>query len=553
MRDDPIANGTQPADRVVGALAGESAEHQRVTQPTASPQAPLHHARLRPPRQPMPPAVLLVIALAVTALCLVPLGFIAFSTATAGWDTVRRLLFRPRVGDLLVNTGLLVLLSCTAAAVLGTAAGYLVERLKVAGHRAWGALLVAPLAIPAFVTSYGWVSVFPAIDGLLGATLIMTLAYFPFVYLPVAATLRGLDPAWEEQARTLGLRPAAVFARVVLPQLRPAILGGALLVGLHGLSEFGAFGMLRFSTFTTAIYDQYSSSFASTAANMLAVVLVACCLVLITAEWGLAGSGRQARVGSGVARTAERPRLGAGQLPAQVFLVVLIGAALGVPVSSVAYWLGRGTDSWANALATSLTTIALAGAGAVVTVLLGFPVAYLAVRYRGRATVLMERLTYVSGALPSIVVALALITVTIRFARPIYQSVITLIAAYTLLFLPRAMVTLRAALLQAPSELEDASRALGVGPLQTLRRVVLPLAAPGIFTAAALVFIAGATELTATLLLSPIGTSTLATRFWSLASGIDYVDAAPYAAMMILVSSPVTYLLLLQSRRVRGR
>ncbi len=517
------------------------------------PSAAGRPARLRPERSTFPPALLVVIAVAVTVLCLIPLGFILFSTVTAGWDTVRKLIFRPRVGDLLVNTGLLVLLSCTATAVLGTAAAYLVERLQVVGSRVWSALLVAPLAIPAFVTSYGWVSVFPGIDGLFGATLIMTMAYFPFVYLPVAAALRGLDPAWEEQARTLGLRPAAVFVRVVLPQLRPAIMGGALLVGLHCLSEFGAFSMLRFATFTTAIYDQYSSSFASTAANMLAVVLVACCLILVAAETGLAGRARQARVGAGVARKPERPRLGAGQLPAVGFLILLIGAALAVPLSSVAYWLGRGSDSWAQALSTSLTTITLAGAGAVATVLLGFPVAYLAVRYRGRATVMMERLTYVSGALPSIVVALALITVTIRFARPVYQSVITLIAAYVLLFLPRAMVTLRAALLQAPPELEDASRALGVGPLETLRRVVLPLAAPGIFSAAALVFIAGATELTATLLLSPTGTTTLATRFWSLASGIDYVNAAPYAAMMILISAPVTYLLLQQSRRVRGR
>jgi len=241
------------------------------------------------------------------------------------------------------------------------------------------------------------------------------------------------------------------------------------------------------------------------------------------------------------------------QVPAIVFLTALVGAALAVPLSSVAYWLSRGSDSWAQALETSLTTIWLAAIGAIVTVLLGFPVAYLAVRYRSWPTVLMERLTYLAGALPSIVVALALITVTIRFARPIYQSAITLIAAYVLLFLPRAMVTLRTALLQAPPELEDAARALGIGRAATLRRVVLPLAAPGIFSAAALVFIAVATELTATLLLSPIGTTTLATRFWSLAGSIDYVEAAPYAAMMIIISAPVTYLLLQQSRRVRGR
>lgn len=534
MREDPVGAGSTPPDRVS----------------RASEQPP---GRLRPERALRTPPLMLAVAIGVTVLCLIPLGFILFSTLTAGWDTVRRLIFRQRVGELLINTGLLVVLACTATAVIGTVAAYLVERARVVGYRFWGPLLVAPLAIPAFVTSYGWISVFPGIDGLFGATLIMTLAYFPFVYLPVAAALRGLDPAWEEQARTLGLGPLAVFFRVVLPQLRPAVLGGTLLVGLHCLSEFGALSMLRFATFTTAIYDQYSSSFASAAANMLAVVLVACCLILVAGEAGLSGRGRHSRVGSGSARLADPQTLGRGEIPALLFLTALVGAALAVPLSSVAYWLGRGSTSWGAALSTSLTTITLAGLGAIVTVVLGFPVAYLAVRYRSRWTTVMERLTYVAGALPAIVVALALITVTIRLARPIYQTALTLIAAYVVLFLPRAMVALRTALLQAPPELEEASRALGVRPSATLRRVVLPLAAPGIFSAAALVFIAGATELTATLLLSPIGTTTLATKFWSLTGSIDYVEAAPYAAMMIIISAPVTYLLLQQSRRVRGR
>ena len=92
----------------------------------------------------MPPPVMLALAIAVTALCLIPLGFIVFSTATAGWDTIRRLIFRPRVGELLVNTGLLVLLACTATAVIGTAAAFLVERIRVVGSRFWAPLLVAP-------------------------------------------------------------------------------------------------------------------------------------------------------------------------------------------------------------------------------------------------------------------------------------------------------------------------------------------------------------------------------------------------------------------------
>ena len=147
---------------------------------------------LRPAMRPFPPPLLVVVALAVALLCLIPLGFVLVSTMTTGWDSVRRLIFRPRVGELLVNTGLLVVVSCTATVVVGTGAAFLVERLRVPGSRVWAPLLVAPLAIPAFVTSYGWVSLFPGLDGLFGASLIMTLAYFPFVFLPVAAALRGL-------------------------------------------------------------------------------------------------------------------------------------------------------------------------------------------------------------------------------------------------------------------------------------------------------------------------------------------------------------------------
>ena len=497
--------------------------------------------------------VLVVASAGVALLCLLPAAFVAVSVGAAGWTTVQRLVFRPRVGELLVNTGLLVVLTCVSTGLLGTVAALLVQRWRVAGARWWAPLLVAPLAIPAFVVAYGWVSVFPGIDGLAGATLIMTLAYFPFVFLPVSAALRGLDPAWEEQGRSLGLSPAAVLRRVVLPQLRPAIAGGMLLVGLHCLAEFGAFGMLRFATFTTAIYDQYASSFASSAATMLAAVLVVCCLLLLAAETVVAGNRRRARVGSGSARPSTRPTLGWRQVPAQLFLFVLSAASLAVPVASVASWLVRGSDQWPAAFAAAADTLSLASAAAVVTVAAGVPAAYLAVRYRRPVTFLVERVTYLSGALPSIVVALALVTVTVRFARPVYQSLLTLLVAYLLLFLPRAMVGLRAGLLQVPVELEDAARALGVGRSAVVPRLVLPLAAPGVLAAAALVFIAVGTELTATLLLAPTGTVTLATRFWALAGQIDYVAAAPYAAMMIVMSAPVTYLLIRQSRPDGGR
>ena len=174
--------------------------------------------------------------------------------------------------------------------------------------------------------------------------------------------------------------------------------------------------------------------------------------------------------------------------------------------------------------------------------------AWLAVRYRSAVSTTLERSTYFGNALPGIVVALALVTVSIRYVQPVYQTTLLLLAAYAIMFLPRAVVSVRAAFAQAPPLLDDVAHSLGSYPLATMRRVTLPIIAPGLGAGAALVFLAVVTELTATLLLAPIGTATLATEFWSNSYNVAYGAAAPYAALMILISAPATFLL---SRQVR--
>ena len=214
--------------------------------------------------------------MAVSLLSLLPLGFILWVGYQTGWQAAAAMIFRPRVGELLVNTAWLVLLVVPLSTVLATALAWLTERSDLPGARWWSWLAVAPLAVPAFVHSYGWISLFPGFYGLRAAVVVSVLAYFPFLYLPISAALRRLDPAIEDTAASLGLGPWQVFRRVVLPQLRLPVWGGALLVGLHLLAEYGLFVMIRFDTFTTAIVDQFQSSYSGPAANMLAGVLVVC-------------------------------------------------------------------------------------------------------------------------------------------------------------------------------------------------------------------------------------------------------------------------------------
>lgn len=497
-------------------------------------------------RSPRPSAVLLLLGALVAAFALVPLAFVAWQASTVSGSEAGRLLFRDQTLQLLGNTVRLVAASTALCAVLGTSAAWLVERTNLPARRLFAALLAAPLVVPAFVSSYGWVSLTPVVQGFAGAVVIVSLAYYPLVYLPVAAALRGMDPAFEETARALGLGPWRTFGRVVVPQLRPALLGGSLLVALHLLAEFGAFALLRFATFTTAIYEQYEVSYNGPAANMLASVLVVICLVLLVAETSVRGRARYARVGGGTARARRPQRLGRWTAPALAGVGLLLLLALGVPVGSLVYWLVVGTSTtfplaglaWAAA-----HSLGLGLAAALVTTALAMPVALLVVRHRRPVSILVERATYVAQSLPGIVIALALVFFAIRAARPIYQTYVLLVAAYAIMFLPMALIAVRAALAQSPGRLTEVARSLGVRPTVALWRVTVPLIAPGLGAGAALVFLSVVTELTATLLLAPIGTQTLATAVWSNTSSLSYGAAAPYAALMVIIAAPATYLL----------
>ena len=336
------------------------------------------------------PPLLLAAGAAVAVLALVPLAYVATYVVVIGPVDLWQLLARPRIVELLRNTITLAAACMAATAVLGVALAFLVERTDLPGRRVWHGLLVAPLAVPAFVNGYAWVSLDRSVHGFAGAFGVVTLSYYPLVYLPVVAVLRRLDPALEESAWSLGHSRARTFRTVVLPQLRPALLGGALLVGLHLLAEFGALSLLRFPTFTTAIYDQYGSTFNGAAATAMAGVLVLLCLVLLLADLRLRGDRRYARVGRGAARSHDAGRarpvaLGGCSAPSGA----VVALAVGVPAYSLVRWLVVGTSTQfplAELSEALVATIVLALAGAVVTTLAAVPVVWLAVRHRGWAS-----------------------------------------------------------------------------------------------------------------------------------------------------------------------
>jgi iron(III) transport system permease protein len=498
-----------------------------------------------------PPLALLLAGASGSLLVLLPLAWTVAQACGADALDARDMLLRPMVAELLLNTLGLVLAATACAGLVGTACAWCIERTRLPGRATWAVLAAVPLAIPPFITSYAWLSIVPSLQGFGGALLVVTCAYTPFVTLPVAASLRGMDPALEETARSLGHGPWRTFRRVVLPQLRPALLGGMLLVALNTLVEFGAFTLLRFRTFTTELYAEYRTGLDGPDSALLAVVLIALCVACLAIESRIRGRARYARIARFTGRRATPVPLGWRAGPVLAGFATLAAVTIAVPLCTILFWLTRHNSAAVSTVAASgpllldatLSSVCLGLAGAALTMALAVPLGVLTVRYDGRLIALLERAAWLAQGVPGIVVALALVSLTLQAAPPLYQTPALLVAAYAILFLPLALVSVRAALAQAQRGLEEAGRSLGLGWAATAWRVMLPVAGPGLGAAAALVFVSVMTELTATLLLSPIGTETLATRVWADTSTLAFAAAAPYAALMAGLSLVSTWVL----------
>lgn len=502
------------------------------------------------------PASLAVASLLVCGLVGLPVAYLVVRAAGAtseSWDLILRI----RTVWLALRTiGLGAAVTATAG-VIGVAFAWLAVRSDLPLRRMWATLYALPLVVPSYVGAFvllaalgpkglvqGWleplgVERLPDISGFPGAYLALTLFTYPYVYLLAASAIRGLDPSLEETARTLGRSRWEVFRRVTVPLLRPAIVAGGLLVALYTLHDFGAVSLMRFPTFTQAIYLQYRAAFDRTPAAILSLILVAIALVVVAAEQRARGRARYYRTGAGATRDIPAVPLGRWRWAALALSAAVVGLALLLPAGVLAYLLVRGLAAgipFNLTLGAAGNSVVVSAAGAAAALLLALPVAALAARYAGRRADAVERVAYTGYALPGLVVALAFVFFAARYVTAMYQSLPLLIAAYVVLFLPQVAEPLKSGLLQLNPRVEEAGRTLGRGPGAVLRRVVLPLLARPAASGMILVFLTSMKELPATLLLRPTGFETLATRIWTSASAGLYSRAAVPTLLIVLIS-----------------
>ncbi|HKR78222.1 MAG TPA: iron ABC transporter permease [Nitrospira sp.] len=507
-----------------------------------------------------------VVTLASAVLILLPLAYVtsqALSADSAVWSR----LWTTRIPELLTNT---VRLSASVACltlILGVSTAWLVTRVEFPGRRLWEVALVLPLAMPTYVLAYIYSYLLgfggPAehlwqlIAGpqgrifsphsYLGATLVMTLDTFPFVYLLSRSALLNMNVSFEEVSRASGISRMKTLWLVTLPLMRPSIAAGLALVILYVVSDFGAVSLLRYQTLTYAVFQQMTGRSDNTAASILSLLLVGLALLFLVTERWFRHRSRFYQT-TGRYRRAERHRYGwLGTSVITGYLMVVVGASFALPA-----WLLLAWSLSPEAQATIDSRFFgflwnsgfLAACAATGGVLIGLPLAYMANRRPNWLNVGCLQAAYAGYVLPGPVAALAVLVLCLNATPFLYGSVLVLIVAYVIHFLPAGLQSLEPALQQITPNLEEVARTLGLGVRQTWQRVTLPLMRNGFIVAWVLIFLQTMKELPATLLLRPVGFDTLAIRVWMEASEEYYRLAAPSALLIVLLGLPTLLLLL---------
>ncbi|MBD2564948.1 MULTISPECIES: ABC transporter permease [Nostoc] len=515
-----------------------------------------------------PPLFLTLSAAVVAVAIALPLLYLVIRTAGIGGEEFWELISRPRNIMVFFNSAAMAATVTLFSTLIAVPLAFLTVRTDLPGRRFWLVATTLPLAVPSYVGSFALIATLaprgsflqlllqplgveelPSIYGFPGTVLAITLFTYPYMLLSVRSGLQGIDPSLEEASRSLGYGSRETFFKVVLPQLKPSLIAGGLLVALYALRDFGTPSLMRFDAFTRAIFLQYKTSFNRNSAAALSLMLVTLVLLILWLEYRMRSRAAYYSRGSASLRPPKIVKLGIWKWPAFGFCLLITSFGVVLPVGITLFWLIRGLNggyTFPNLFPTILNSIGAAGLAALATTIFALPVAILAVRFPSKITAIIERCSYIGFGVPGIVVALSLVFFGANYLPALYQTLPMLIFAYLVLFLPQSVGTVRSSLLQVNPQLEESARSLGRNAWQTLREVTLPLVQPGVLSGAVLVFLTAIKELPATMLLAPIGFSTLAMQIWQATENVDFADAAAASLAMLLVSMGSTLLVLSQ-------
>ncbi|WP_350343609.1 iron ABC transporter permease [Proteinivorax tanatarense] len=494
--------------------------------------------------------VLLVLGLGISIVMAFPIIYVVINSLFAGADRWLRLL-DDRVPGLLWNTLSLTFVVTFMAVTIGVILAWLVQRCDLPGRKMWRWILALPLVIPPYVGAVAYISIFgPAgwfrdvlgqspfdIYSFWGVVFVLTMFTYPYVFLITSSSLKKMNRNFEDAARSLGMNTAEIFWKVNLPFLRPAIGAGAILIALYVLSDFGAIAMLRYNTFTAAIYYQIGG-FDNVSATVLSVMLIGLTVAILWLE----SKGKKKRKYYQSANSHKKPDilpLGKFKWPALILTSLIFIMSVVLPIAVLLYWARLGIAEGAldyRFWGFALNSLKVSSIAALVSMILSVPIIYLKSRYPSIITTVIDKLSYSGYALPGVIVALGLIFVFSQHIPWLYNTYMAVAIAYIIRFMPQAMQSGESSLSLVSPKMDESARSLGLPSWQVLFKVIIPQILPGILAGGALVFVSSLKELPATLALRPPGFDTLSVRVWIEATEAIYHMAAPAALIIIAVS-----------------
>jgi len=425
---------------------------------------------------------------------------------------------------------------------------------KVPGAAIWDGLMLVPFMIPPYIATLGWIlslqprgylqqlfgfNLAPFLFSVNGVVFVMSLSCFPVIYFAVSRTLEAVGARYADVAQVFGASPLRAFWRITLPLSTPGLAASLLLVFAMAIEEYGTPAKLGrqagFDVLVTGIDTRVSDWPVDLAgASIMALTLVALSLGAFLIQRRVV-MRRSYQTTTGKPQALVRRPLGSFKIPVLCWFGLVTLLASGLPLlaillTALSRTLSGGlvpgnmglqnflsiADNGAGALRALGNSLTLGMSTALLAGLIGALAAYVITRPRRRDALTLDILASLPNALPGIVVALGLILAWNQPALPIspYNTPLILLLAYCCILLPQPVRYAHAAFLQIGANLEDAARVFGASPLTAFRRILLPLIAPSLIASMLLVFAVASRELVASLLVAPVGMTTVSTFIW---------------------------------------
>ncbi|MEH6561308.1 MAG: iron ABC transporter permease [Marinobacter sp.] len=460
--------------------------------------------------------------------------------------------------------------------VIGLSTAWAVTMCEFPGRKFFEWAMLLPFAVPAYVIAYvytslldyagpvqgamrdvfGWTNAadywFPEIRSLEGATLMIGLVLYPYVYLLARAAFLEQSPSLFAVSRSLGHSALSTFFKVVLPIARPAVAVGLSLVLMETLNDFGTVDFFAVQTLTAGLFDTWMNLGNLGGAAQIATTMLIFVVILVTLE-----RYSRRRQQQFAARDNRDPiRRFTMSFPRQLICVavcavpVLLGFIIPGLTLGVYAW-EYFDESWNPVfIRNTLNSLFLSGTAAFTTLLIGVTLAYSRRLHDTRGMQVLMRLSSLGYAMPGAVLAVGVIVPLAGFDNWVDSlmrdyfgvstglllsgSAFAIVFAYTVRFLAVSAGSVESALQKITPSMDMASRSLGNSPGKTLVKVHLPMLRGTLITAALVVFVDCMKELPATLILRPFNFETLATYVYQFASDERLYHSALPALIIVL-------------------